>query len=881
MKKNFLVSICLIASVTSCSFLSGFEPDKNDYVVNVDANKVTLLKGKSKKISATTNDPKGVIAYISENKNIAQVDNEGVITAINVGECKIFAYIDSNSDSKLNKSNEVYSEISVIVVNEATISKEKVVKFVPEDSFYYSMESESFSFNEVVNPIDLNIYNIVTEGEVPYINVNDIPKIFKYTLKPDYDQIYDELSVEEKNNFDNSFLLTKEGSKYKFEFFNQNVSQDYLPTSFNNCYAPLYFDIDNSKVTTNSYAKFISYINSTFNNGIPNDFADIIGIVEESSKTKYIINPVSEVVFDFGKYGINFYTINNKAYIPFYSITPFLAEKTNYYYNGNDAIVSTNVSDPIASYYFSNDDVISSTKDYYKSKLKRNTSLSNVNKIVYTNSSLFDKQDGKNRYINTIMSLDYDTNKYAYRQLYSSDSDTFTQDTLFNTDYEGFNSNGKYATVEESYIGRMIKENNTTIRLEIGDNQDSYRFDSYISKGKNNYGSDTFRENIKSFNIGYLLFYLDYFYGLKDVTINDSFENYFKKTKALISLGDTYYKQEDTLYNHLVNANSPSEYSTVLSYIFANNLGDVHSGLISPNLLGLTNMVDGMNVHLNNASTRITTLDERKSSWASLRRNKLSTQINQMHSALEDDSYDYSFYVEDETAVIQFDRFRGKTYELYHYVNTLDSSVNITLPSGKSPAHHYTSLASQDTFIGIKFAFKEIEKNENIKNVVFDVTNNGGGSIREIPLILSFMSDDPTIYQKDTTDNSIAEYHYLVDLDGNGVAGETSDTYKGKYNFYVLTSNYSFSGASLLSACCKTIGCAKIIGVKSGGGTCPVFYGDDSIGSQYQYSGPSNVMYKLNGQFIHNDDGVVVDYSLDSSYWYDFAKLNDYLKSLN
>ena len=118
-----------------------------------------------------------------------------------------------------------------------------------------------------------------------------------------------------------------------------------------------------------------------------------------------------------------------------------------------------------------------------------------------------------------------------------------------------------------------------------------------------------------------------------------------------------------------------------------------------------------------------------------------------------------------------------------------------------------------------------------------------------------------------------------IDINHDGVV-DSNDTYMGKYNFYILTSEVSFSCGNLLPTIAKYKG-IKIIGKKSSGGACSVYEYSDACGSCFNSS--NEYMYGTfdkDNVFTNNDSGVAVDYDLDSDSWYDLSKLNQFIESI-
>ena len=211
------------------------------------------------------------------------------------------------------------------------------------------------------------------------------------------------------------------------------------------------------------------------------------------------------------------------------------------------------------------------------------------------------------------------------------------------------------------------------------------------------------------------------------------------------------------------------------------------------------------------------------------------------------------------TAVISFDNF------------TLNSSN--TSPNKENVESDY------DSTFGILYnSFKKIEgMGETIKNVVIDLSENGGGAVMALGEALSFITDDDisiTVTDHVTGAVSTEYVKYDTDLDGDF---EDKDSYEGKYNFYVLTSPCSFSCGNAFPCIASEKGWAKVIGQRSGGGDCAVGYGFSVDGAKWQMSSATSFT-REDGTSV--DDGAKVDYTLDYSYFYDLEKLDGYLSAL-
>ncbi len=174
------------------------------------------------------------------------------------------------------------------------------------------------------------------------------------------------------------------------------------------------------------------------------------------------------------------------------------------------------------------------------------------------------------------------------------------------------------------------------------------------------------------------------------------------------------------------------------------------------------------------------------------------------------------------------------------------------------------------TFSTFYHAFKEFKDKTNLKNVIFDVSLNGGGAASALGEALSFLTDDPVVM---TTTNSLTKSvcKQAIDVDNNLDGNFTdNDSYAGKYNYYILTSEYSFSCANAFPCMAKENGYAKIIGKRSGGGDCAVLPSVTMDGGIFSMSSNYSITRK-DGTNV--DDGCPVDLEIEYADFFDIDKL--------
>ncbi len=156
-----------------------------------------------------------------------------------------------------------------------------------------------------------------------------------------------------------------------------------------------------------------------------------------------------------------------------------------------------------------------------------------------------------------------------------------------------------------------------------------------------------------------------------------------------------------------------------------------------------------------------------------------------------------------------------------------------------------------------------------IKNVVLDLTANTGGAMGVMPYVACMMTKDPKFCVTDTRTGQVIEYHYEADFDNDGKYG---DTYADKYNFFILTSDASFSCGSALPSMLKGTN-VKIIGQAGAGGASPITSFTDASGFGYKTSGQFGVCYKDGDTYKTIENGVPVDYEIKEDLWYDYPNL--------
>jgi len=192
---------------------------------------------------------------------------------------------------------------------------------------------------------------------------------------------------------------------------------------------------------------------------------------------------------------------------------------------------------------------------------------------------------------------------------------------------------------------------------------------------------------------------------------------------------------------------------------------------------------------------------------------------------------------ENKTAIIRFDSFffDDNGWKTYYGTNPTTSP---------DPA----AVSLPDDSIGTFYkSFYAIEHDPNyagnVKNVVIDIANNGGGESDVLQFLLNYMIDskDSSLLTLDVISGSKKILTASSDLNLDGKID--SNDKKKKYNFLIFTSLMSFSCGNAMPAICADND-IKIIGQKSGGGSCVVRHACTADGFPYQYSGLERISRK-------------------------------------
>ena len=191
----------------------------------------------------------------------------------------------------------------------------------------------------------------------------------------------------------------------------------------------------------------------------------------------------------------------------------------------------------------------------------------------------------------------------------------------------------------------------------------------------------------------------------------------------------------------------------------------------------------------------------------------------------------------------------------------------------------YSEPRPVDTIKLFLYAFSQITREDSpIRNVVIDLSNNGGGSAYAAIFVAAWILGRADIALRDMTTGAqtIMTYRADVNLD-NVFNGVRESMFALDIKVYCMISPNSFSCGNLIPAVCKA-NYVTVIGQTSGGGSCAVLPCCSASGTLFQVSGSKQLSVVRNGSFYNIDRGIEPDIYLSRPEdYYDRAALVEYL----
>ena len=203
-----------------------------------------------------------------------------------------------------------------------------------------------------------------------------------------------------------------------------------------------------------------------------------------------------------------------------------------------------------------------------------------------------------------------------------------------------------------------------------------------------------------------------------------------------------------------------------------------------------------------------------------------------------------TYYKKGNTAVCVFDSFNSrneKAWKDYYEGKGLMPTVDNT---------------QGDDMVIFLDALKKADADPEVKNLIIDISANGGGSADIVMAMTSLIMDKSYISQDNALTGQRAIVEYEVDRNFDGVFDEKDKDVHYDLNFAVLTSGMSFSCGNLFPSILKDNG-IPVMGETSGGGACAIQAMCTADGFCFQISSFRARLNTLAGENI--DEGIIPD----------------------
>jgi len=203
-----------------------------------------------------------------------------------------------------------------------------------------------------------------------------------------------------------------------------------------------------------------------------------------------------------------------------------------------------------------------------------------------------------------------------------------------------------------------------------------------------------------------------------------------------------------------------------------------------------------------------------------------------------------TYFKKGDTAVCIFDSFNDINYESWNKYY-----------AGEGPMPTVENTKEDDMVIFLD-ALQKAAADPEVKNMIIDITANGGGSADLVMAMTSLIAGESYISMDNPLTGQQSFVAYEVDRNFNGVFDEADKDVHYDLNFAVLTSGMSFSCGNLFPSILKDAG-VPVMGTTSGGGACAIQAMCTADGFCFQISSFRARLNTLGGENI--DAGVTPD----------------------
>ena len=350
---------------------------------------------------------------------------------------------------------------------------------------------------------------------------------------------------------------------------------------------------------------------------------------------------------------------------------------------------------------------------------------------------------------------------------------------------------------------------------------------------------------------------LDFNYGLKAIHGIESFPDF-----------DSYFAAAG-IRDDLKSVN-PLKFATQLKEVCEFYYGDGHSNYYynSP-YLGKDTEVPS--IHLGSATEK----DLRNQQYSEVRNMTYNGSIPA-----------YEVSTDGQTAIVRFDSFtfsgsKNAAAQKEDRQHLLDNPALLKEYVGKHE-NTYETMAMFSAVNELIQSNKDIDGNDvDIKNVVLDLSCNGGGANHAACFVIAWMLGYCKFDFRNPITGAKWSAAYQVDVDFDGTFTSDHDRIADK-NLFCLISPNSFSCGNLVPAVLKASDRVTILGTPSSGGTSCVQLSCAADGTIFRFSSKNQICIVKKGSYYDVDQGVEPHYTINiPANFYDKDEIAALVKKIN
>ena len=381
------------------------------------------------------------------------------------------------------------------------------------------------------------------------------------------------------------------------------------------------------------------------------------------------------------------------------------------------------------------------------------------------------------------------------------------------------------------------------------------------------------------YNYNCLCFTFDYNYGLKSRRYIKDYDTFFRN--AIFKIDDKYL----TYYDALHSASGVAYASRALVSIIEGECDDGHTSYSIPPCSAFSNVISQAAqdyigkryINLTNLTKYYSTLfDNRKGNYQWIRNPQIQDEYDFMTIIHGDDATK-------PKAVLKFDEFSA-SMSMYYDEAIRRFGPNLDF-SNLEVLEFFQDSSTLIQFLWADYKIKEYNAAHTdapIKDVIIDISNNGGGAVVALSELLAFISDDG-VSKMSWYNTAIDDYinsEIRVDTNFDGTFDD-NDGYGDVYNFYIVDSGFSFSCGNALPSFANMNYNIPLIGNKTGGGSCWVCGSlTTPYGDIYNMSSTMNFGTLSGNYFYDIDNGTSADIQLLQDYYYNYEYISNIIDSM-